>query len=36
MLGIFGNLVRFDELEHLQNDKSKLPPKRVWGLILIN
>ena len=26
-----GNLVRLDKLEGLQNDKSKLPPKRVWG-----
>ena len=26
-----GNLVRLDELEGLRNDRSKLPPKRVWG-----
>lgn len=31
MLGIFVNLVRLDELGGLQNDKSKPPPKRVWG-----
>ena len=31
ILGIFVNLVRLDELEGLQNDKSKPPPKRVWG-----
>ena len=31
MLGIFVNLVCLDELEGLQNDKSKPPPKRVWG-----
>ena len=27
----FGNLLRLYELEGLENDKSKLPPKRVWG-----
>ena len=31
MPGTFGNLVRLDELDGLQNDRSKLPPKRVWG-----
>ena len=31
MPGTSGNLVRLDELEGLQNDRSKRPPKRVWG-----
>ena len=30
MPGTFGNLARLDELEGLQNDRSKRPPKRVW------
>ena len=31
MTRTFGNLARLDELEGLQNDKSKLPPKQGWG-----
>ena len=31
MPGTSGNLVRLDELEGLQNDRSKRPSKRVWG-----